>query len=428
MNQFRIIIQIALTPNSRFSACMTRIRASGVLDVRLRGLSSLGLLSGWPVMKAGLQPANGWVAGDTPSPSSGVVSDDASEVPKRSTGTLRRRRVRMPWPGNRQFRILSIDGGGIRGVFPAAFLAGLENRYLGGTSVAKYFDLIAGTSTGGIIALGLADGLRASELRDIYIQRGCEIFPPVRSGILGIVERQWRNFFQLFRYRYDREALTRVLEETFGDRKLGEASSRLCIPSFEGRYGEVYIFKTPHHPDFRKDGRERMTKVAAATGAAPTYFQPLRDGGYTFVDGGVWANNPIMIALVDALTCFAVPRECISILSIGCGDESYVVGRPKVLRGGLFAWRDIIHAAMRLQSQNALGQAGLLIGADRVVRVVAPELNHQINLDDWSRASQELPEAASTALIEKGNTVAAMFLSELAVPYKSVVGVASRNV
>ena len=121
-------------------------------------------------------------------------------------------------------------------------------------------------------------------------------------------------------------------------------------------------------------------------------------------------------------------ESAISILSIGCGDESYVVGRPKVLRGGLFAWRDIIHAAMRLQSQNALGQAGLLIGADRVVRVVAPELNHQINLDDWSRASQELPEAASTALIEKGNTVAAMFLSELAVPYKSVVGVASRNV
>ena len=117
-----------------------------------------------------------------------------------------------------------------------------------------------------------------------------------------------------------------------------------------------------------------------------------------------------MIALVDALTCFAVPRECISILSIGCGDGSYVVGRPKVLRGGLFAWRDIIHAAMRLQSQNALGQAGLLIGAAGVVRVVAPELNHQINLDDWSRASQELPEAASTALIEKGDTVAAMFL------------------
>ena len=134
-------------------------------------------------MKAGLQPENGRAAGDIPSPSSGVVLDDAIEVPKRSAGTLRHRRVQMPWPGNRQFRILSIDGGGIRGIFTAAFLANLENRYLGGASVAKCFDLIAGTSTGGIIALGLADGLRASELRDIYIQRGCEIFPPVRSGI-----------------------------------------------------------------------------------------------------------------------------------------------------------------------------------------------------------------------------------------------------
>ena len=74
---------------------------------------------------------------------------------------------------------------------------------------------------------------------------------------------------------------------------------------------------------------------------------------------------------------------------------------------------------MRLQSQNALGQAGLLIGASRVVRVDAPALN--IKLDDWARASQELPESANTALIEKGDTVAAMFLSELAIPYKPVV-------
>ena len=420
-SQFRTIIRTSTTPSSPFFAYMTPWLTSGMRGAQLQGPSSLGLLIGWPATKDGLQLANGRAAGDTALPRSGMVSDDASEVPKRSAGTLRRRREQMPWPENRQFCILSIDGGGIRGVFPAAFLAGLEDRYLGGTSVAKCFDLIAGTSTGGIIALGLADGLRASELRDVYIQRGCEIFPPARSGILGVVERRWRNFCQFLMYRYDREALTCVLEETFGDRKLGEAGSRLCIPSFEGKYGEVYIFKTPHHPDFRKDGRERMTKVAAATGAAPTYFQPLRDGGYTFVDGGVWANNPVMIALVDALTCFAVPRERISILSIGCGDEPYFVGRSKVALGGLLAWRDIICAAMKLQSLNALGQAGLLIGADRVIRVDAPVRNGGIRLDDWTRASQELPEAASTALIEKGDTVAAMFLSELAVPYKPVV-------
>ena len=81
------------------------------------------------------------------------------DPPKRSAGALQRRRVQQPWPKDRDFRILSIDGGGIRGIFPAAFLAGLEERYLGGASVAQYFDLIAGTSTGGSIAMGLAGGL-----------------------------------------------------------------------------------------------------------------------------------------------------------------------------------------------------------------------------------------------------------------------------
>ena len=345
------------------------------------------------------------------------MNDDA---PRRSAGSLTRRRIQLPWPENRQFRILSVDGGGIRGIFPAAFLAGLEEHFLSGASVATYFDLIAGTSTGGIIALGLASGLRASELRDVYIHRGCEIFPPVRRGAVGLAEQHLKNLYHYFRYRYDRQALMRVLDEIIGDRKFGEARSRLCIPSFDGRYGEVYIFKTPHHPDFRKDGKERMTKVAAATGAAPTYYQPLQDGGYTFVDGGVWANNPVMIALVDALTCFAVPRERISILSLGCGDEPYNVGKFKMLGGGVFAWWDIIHAAMRLQSQNALGQAGLLIGADSVVRVDAPATDNQIRLDDWSRACEELPIAARAALMADGAHVAETFLSEIAAPYTPV--------
>ena len=343
-----------------------------------------------------------------------------AETPKRSVGALKERRVAMPWPASQQFRILSIDGGGIRGIFPAAFLAGFEELYLGGRTVADYFDLIAGTSTGGIIALGLASGLRASELRDIYLHRGQEVFPPVRKGILGALEQKVKGFCQFFRYRYDRRALLRVLEDTLGDRKLGEASSRLCIPSFDGKYGEVYIFKTPHHPDFRRDRWEKMTTVAAATGAAPTYFQPLQEGGYLFVDGGVWANNPVMIALVDALTCFSVPRTQIRILSLGCGDQPYLVDKSKVLNGGLLAWRDIIYAAMRLQSQNALGQAGLLVGADRVIRVDASPMKNPIELDDWLRASQELPEAANEALTKKGIEVATMFFSEPAAEYAPV--------
>ena len=123
---------------------------------------------------------------------------------------------------------------------------------------------------------------------------------------------------------------------------------------------------------------------------------------------------------MDALTCFAVPRERVCILSLGCGDEPYSVGRLKVFSGGLFAWMDIICAAMRLQSQNALGQAGLLIGADRVVRVDVPTTDDRVALDDWSRASEELPEAAIAALMHNGERVAATFLSEFALPYAPI--------
>ena len=347
--------------------------------------------------------------------------DGGNEPLKRSSGALRQRRVPLSWPKDRQFRILSVDGGGIRGIFPVAFLAGLEKRYLGGASVAGYFDLIAGTSTGGIIALGLASGLTASELLDVYVRRGCEIFPPPREGPRGAVQRTWRTLRQCFRYSYDRDALSRVLVETLGDRRFGNAKARLCIPSFDGRYGEVYVFKTPHHPDFRKDREERMVDVAAATGAAPTYFRPLEHGGYRFVDGGVWVNNPVMIALVDALSCFDVARERIRILTLGCGDEPYVVAGSKLTKGGRLHWMDIIFAAMRFQSQNALGQAGLLIGADSVVRVDAPTMDHPIELDDWTRASRELPIAADAALTDYGARVAGMFLSEAADPYAPAI-------
>lgn len=349
------------------------------------------------------------------------MSISKENPPKRSSGALPQRRVPLPWPQDREFRILSINGGGIRGIFPAAFLAGLEERYLNGTSVAQYFDLIAGTSTGGIIALGLATRLPAAELRDLYIERGCEIFPPIRNGLLGVAERNLKNLCQLFKFRYDRDALMRVLNDTFGDQKFGEAQTRLCIPSFDGQHGEVYIFKTPHHPDFRNDAKERMTKVAAATSAAPTFFRPLEAGGYKFVDGGVWANNPIMIALVDALSCFSVPRERIRILSLGCGDDEYTVGKLKMWLGGKLSWYDIIFAAMRLQSLNALGQAGLLIGANRIMKVNAPICGKQIQLDDWSRAVEELPSVAIATLDKIGETVASAFLAEPATPYQPII-------
>lgn len=373
-------------------------------------------------MKVGWPRVNGQAAGAMANSRarSDLHAGKTKVAPRRSSGALNRLRVPLPWPADKEFRILSIDGGGIRGIYPAAFLAGLEERYLEGTSVAQYFDLIAGTSTGGIIAVGLGAGLKAADLRDLYVRRGCEIFPPARRGVMGVAQRFWGSASRYVTYRYDRRALTKILCDTLGDRKFGEARTRLCIPSFEGSYGEVYIFKTPHHPDFRKDGNEQMTKVAAATAAAPTFFKPLEDGGYTFVDGGVWANNPVMIALVDVLSCFSVSRDQVRILSLGCGDDPYVIRDLQKWLGGVFAWRDIAFASMRLQSLNALGQAGLLIGADRIVRTNPSMSGSQIEMDDWVRAVAELPDAAEAALGELGAGICTAFLSEPASQYEPI--------
>ncbi len=345
------------------------------------------------------------------------------EPPKRSAGSLTTRRAQLDWPADRDFRILSIDGGGIRGIFPSAVLAGLERSHLAGASVAAYFDLIVGTSTGGIIALGLAAGLSAAEIRDLYLNRGCEIFPSHGAGFLGRAKRRLKGARHLLSHLYDEAALARLLTETFGDRKFGTARTRLCIPSFDGRHGEVFIFKTPHHPDFKKDLHEPMTKVALATSAAPTYFRPHRHGGYTFVDGGVWANNPIMIGLVEALASFTVPRERVRILSLGCGNDPYAVQDSQVTWGGIWHWRKIIFAAMSLQSQNAIGQARLLIGADRVIRVDLPPLTPAIELDDWRRATKELPSLAEAALAQYGDDIATRFLDSFAAPYEPVIKV-----
>lgn len=320
---------------------------------------------------------------------------------------IEHRRVQLDWPKDREFRILSIDGGGIRGIFPATFLAGLEERYLGGSSVARYFDLITGTSTGGIIALGLGAGIKASKIQDLYVNQGRKIFPP-----MNLIESFLKSCSIYFKYRYSRDALMNILEEFLGDRTLNDSQTRLCIPSCDGRYGDVYVFKTPHHQDFRKDGEEKMTKVATATSAAPTFFKPMDDGPFTFIDGGIWANNPIMIGLSDALSCFSVPRENIRILSLGCGSAAYTVTKSQRICGGLFQWRKIIYAAMHLQSLSAWGQAGLLIGRHNIIRVDAPMLDKQIELDDWLRASKELPTAAMNALDRCGGSVASVFLKD----------------
>lgn len=336
----------------------------------------------------------------------------------RSAGTITKRRVLQPWPKDRRFRILSLDGGGIRGIFPAAILAGLERTHTAGSPIGNYFDLVAGTSTGGILALGLGAGYSANELLELYTVRGPEVFPPYPDTKIGRLRAGIRSARQYTHYVYDRGALEKLLHERLADKKIGDSKLRLCIPAFEGKHSEVYVYKTPHHPDYKTDRHELMIKAALATSAAPTYFRPLEHNEYVLVDGGVWANNPVMLALVEALTAFDVSREQIDILTIGCGNDPYVVSDKQIRKGGIWHWKELIFAAMRLQSMAATNQARLMVGFPSLVRLDAPSFEPPIALDDWRSSMEKLMPAAEEILKDQADVVADIFLRKQADTYE----------
>jgi len=253
-------------------------------------------------------------------------------------------------------RILSIDGGGIKGVFPASFLAALEET--NNIRVSDYFDLIVGTSTGGIVALGLGLSFSASDILKFYETHGPDIF-------------KGNQFLKALRHlglsKYTQAPLKYALTKTFGDSILGDCKSRLVIPSFNLQTGEVHLYKTSHHPRFATDYKDSVVDVALATSAAPTYF-PVHttSTGIPLTDGGVWANNPIGIAAVEGIGILEWPREQIRILSISCTAEPFEATK----RGGKFKWASqISDVFLASQSSASMGMAQHLVGHDNVVRI-----------------------------------------------------------
>ena len=103
---------------------------------------------------------------------------------------------------------------------------------------------------------------------------------------------------------------------------------RLIVRRFRCRVtSEPYIFKTPHHPDYKRDGRQMAVDVGLATAAAPTVYKAIEKDGYVLADGGIWANNPIMVGVVDALACFLIDRRQLHVLSLGTGRTRLRMGR-----------------------------------------------------------------------------------------------------
>lgn len=239
------------------------------------------------------------------------------------------------------FSILSIDGGGIRGIIPALVLAEIEKRT--DRPIAELFDLIAGTSTGGILALGLTvpgdeDTSRysASDLVEFYDEEGGDIFQ--KSG--WDTYRKAQSFFD---EKYDADAIERILQNKFGSASLSDASTPVLVPAYEIEQRRPYFFKSHR----AKESSERdilMWKAARATSAAPTYFEPFKiniEGPLEYlalIDGGVYANNPAACALVEGAADFDADPSTVFMVSVGTGVNTNSL-RYEAARGwGLIKW------------------------------------------------------------------------------------------
>ena len=251
-------------------------------------------------------------------------------------------------PDTETKRILAIDGGGIKGAIPAAFIYHIEDTLE--VSLRDHFDLIAGTSTGGIIALGLGMGMSGKEILDFYKFEGSQIF-------CGSI---WKEFRRFFSHKYRPTALKNSLEKAFEDKILGDSSVRLLIPAYAN--DGPHVFKTAHDERLKRDWKDSAVDVALATSAAPTYFPVYNiKNGPILADGGVVANNPVLMAVIEAIAVLGWNRSAIRVLSLGCGAQSLNTSKGINLAGFLKAeklWKLVTHA----QSFGAIGGAKLLIG------------------------------------------------------------------
>lgn len=242
---------------------------------------------------------------------------------------------------------------------------------------ADCFDLIVGTSTGGIIALGLGKGLSPAEIEAFYIERGPLIFAGADSV--------FRSLVHVKEAKFDSGPLQDELQKCFEDTLLGESQKRLVVTSYDMENDDLRLLKTAHHPRLRNDYKLPMWQVALATSAAPTYFSACKAITNTrLVDGGVWANNPTMVGLTEAVSLLKVPLPDIRILSIGTSWE--IKHRSDDLdHAGMWGWKsEIVDVMFRGQSHAAVKQAQLLLDTpdqQRVLRLDFPVPEDTFDLD-----------------------------------------------
>lgn len=229
-----------------------------------------------------------------------------------------------------------------------------------GQSIHNYFDLIVGTSTGGIIALALAAGITAEDILSLYTSNAGKIFKrDLRTKL---------SLWGLIRHKYDVSHLEQMLKTTFGSTKLKDAKTMLCIPAVEHHKAAPKVYKTPHHQTLHIDGEIFMWEVARATSAAPTIFPAYTTETEAKLDGGLWANNPVMVGIAEALFN-GCSLENIKVLSLGTGVNPYTLSQKQARKNCIAAYKTkLVDLVFNVQTESALNIARCFLG-DNLSRI-----------------------------------------------------------
>jgi len=275
----------------------------------------------------------------------------------------------------KRFQILSLSGGGIRGAFVTSYLNQLEQKL--GRPIAECFDLIAGTSTGSIIAAGLASGTTAEEMHSFYVRYGAAIFTPRKSYLPK--KRIIRMFYPLvnwvfqkqtgtsmdaaFRSRFCPNVLKESFDEVYGDRTLGSVgTTRLIVPTMNLTDGTPHVFRSCHLPIGVTDKDVKISDAVIASTAAPTFFPHRQIGDSAYIDGGMWASDPSMLAVAEAMQIQHLSPEHkqgeasntdeLALLSIGTGSAQFSMSPPGADAGILYWAARVPDVMLTAQSQG----------------------------------------------------------------------------
>ena len=297
--------------------------------------------------------------------------------------------------GNKPFRVLSIDGGGVRGVFAAKILSLMETKLH--TNIYEDFDLIVGTSTGSIIAAAIAMKYDLTQLVEDYSESASKIF------------KKRMSFFGLLRSKYDSKFLADFLFSRLGDITLGKIEKPLILNATNASVGDVHIFKSAYQKrqrrgDYVRDGEVPLHKAVLASCSAPIYFDPVDINGTLVCDGGIWANNPSLVGYTDAIRNFQTDN--IKILSLGTGQAKQVYRSAKTW-GFLTGWKKTKFVDFLMSCQTKFPQNVLsLIGPEKILRINPSIDNYE--LDDY----ENIPTLIELAKSEftRDNTKISTFL------------------